>query len=122
MFLLHAALALILAGLSIAILTTGLRLHLHRPVWALFILLFLVTWAGGIWVAPLGPPIGRVYWVPFMLIAILVAILIAAVLPPGVHTQAEAHEREVEIEAGLGVFFWVLVIALGVGIVLKYLR
>lgn len=122
MILVHAALAIALAGVSVMILTTGLRLRSRRSVWALFVVLFLTTWAGGIWAAPFGPPIGRIYWVPFTLIAILVAILLAAVLPPEVHTQAEAVEREAEIEAGLGVFFWVLVIALGVGIALRYLR
>ncbi len=123
MFLVHAAIALMLAGVSVAILTAGLRFRItHRPVWALFVVLFLATWAGGIWMAPFGPPIGRVYWLPFTLIAILVAILIAALLPPQVHTHAEAVEREAEVEAGLGVFFWVLVIALGIGITLRYLR
>jgi len=80
MVLLHAALALMLSGLSVAILTAGLRLRARRPLRSLFVVFFLATWAGGIWMAPFGPPIGRVYWVPFTLIA----ILIAAVLPPEV--------------------------------------
>ncbi len=123
MLLLHVVLAFVLAGGAVAILTIALRFRVtHRPVWALFAVLFLATWAGGIWMAPFGPSIGRVYWLPFTLIAILVAILIAAVLPPRVKTHAEAVAREAEIEAGLGVFFWVLVIALAIGITLKYVR
>ena len=121
MFITHAILALLLALLGVALLTTGLRLRRARThMSAFFVVLFLATWAGGVWLAPFGPPSANIYWMPFTLIAILVATLLAAVLPPEVHTVAEAVERECEIEAGLGVFFWVLILALASAVVLRY--
>jgi hypothetical protein len=119
----HAVLALLLALAGVTALTTGLRLHERgTPTWALFVILFLATWAGGLWMAPFGPAFRNVYWVPFTLIAVLVAILLAAVLPPEPHSNAEAVEREHEIQAGLGIFFWVLVLALAAAVVARYLR
>ncbi len=119
----HAILALALAAIAVAILTFGLRVGTaHRSSWALLVVVFLLTWAGGVWLEPFGPPIGKVYWLPFTLIAILVAILLAAVLPPRVHTHAQVVEREHEVEVGLGVFFWTLVAALAAIVVLGYFR
>jgi hypothetical protein len=118
----HAVLAFLLAVGAVLTLVAGLRLQSPwKSGWALFSVLFLTIWAGGIWVAPFGPGIWNIYWLPFLLIAILVAVLIAAIAPPRVHTAAEEHEREREIELGLGLFFWVLIGGLILAIVLRYL-
>ena len=122
-FLTHALLSLALAVAAIAFLTTALRVHAIRGrSWALLAVLFLVTWAGGIWVAPFGPPIGAIYWLPFTLIAVLLATLLAAVVPPELRTPRDIVTREEELETGLGFFFWILVVGLVVAIVLRYLR
>jgi hypothetical protein len=31
-----------------------------------FLIIFLSTWAGGIWVHPVGGLVGGVHWVPFL--------------------------------------------------------
>jgi hypothetical protein len=123
MFIGHAVLAFVLAVLAVALLTLGLRLSTaHRPIWAWVILLFLIIWAGGLWLAPAGTSVGNVYWLPFTLIAVLVAILLAAILPPEIHTPKQAVEREREIEVGLGIFFWTLIGALSIIVILGYRR
>lgn len=58
---------------------------------------------------------------PFLLIAVLTAILIAAIESPRDRTRAAVVERERELEIGLGVFFWILVGALLLAVVLRYL-
>ena len=71
--------------------------------------------------APFGPSVWNIYWLPFLLIAVLIAILIAAIEPRRDRTRAGVVERERELEMGLGVFFWVLVAALVLAVVLRYL-
>jgi len=118
----HALLAFVLAVGAVVTLVVGLRFQSPwKSGWALFAVLFLAIWAGGIWVAPFGPGIWNIYWLPFLLMAVLFAVLIAAIAPPHVHTLAEEHEREREIELGLGLFFWVLIGGLVLAIVLRYL-
>ena len=121
MLVVHAIVALVLAGLSVGLLVAGLRVH---GPWAssraLFLVLFLSTWAGGVWIVPFGPTVRNIYWLPFLLVAVLTSILIAAIEPPRDRTHAELAERERELELGLGVFFWVLVGALGLVVVLRY--
>jgi len=70
--------------------------------------------------APFGPPVGNIYWLPFLLIAVLSAIVIVAVEPPRDRTRAERVERDRELKMGIGVFFWVLVGALVLAVVLRY--
>ena len=122
MLVVHAIIALVLAGLSVGLLVAGLRVHgPWASTRALFLVLFLSTWAGGVWMAPFGPTVRNLYWLPFLLIAVLTAVLIAAIEPPRDRTRTEVVERERELEMGLGVFFWILVGALVLAVVLRYL-
>ena len=115
----HAVIAVLLAGVSVAILVLGLR---ARSPWAtgpLFLVLFLATWAGGIWMAPFGPTIWNVYWLPFLLIAVMTAVLVVAVAP--LHGRDATAERERGVEEGLGLFFWILIGGLVLAVVGRYL-
>ena len=68
----------------------------------------------------MGPAHLGIYWLPFVLIAILLAVLVVALTPrrSRSHQGELAVEREVEVE--LGLFFWVLIGALTVLIVARY--
>ncbi len=82
-----------------------------------FLVLFLAMWAGGAWLAPVGPVFYGSSWLGFMMIGIFVVLLILAVAAPERRppTSVEA-EREAEETAAVavvfGVFFWILIMAL----------
>ena len=85
--------------------------------WFFFLILFMAVWAGGVWVEPVGPAVGGVFWVPSLVIGLIIALILLAVLPSRpVQRRAEAVEAE-EVEASpavvaFGIFFWVLLLAL----------
>ncbi len=127
MFWKHFLFALMTAlGLS-AIFIAGFR---KRGPWDNFLLFFAVvflgSWAGGIWFSPLGPPLFGVYWLPFLIVGLVFALLLAAVvspfpqdttvqlLGPG-EKSPEKNKRMV-----LGVYFWLLIFALVVLIFTRY--
>ena len=91
----------------------------------LFFLIFLVAWAGGVWLPQFGPVWRGGYWLPFLLTAFFVVMLLFAVVPPSPpRTRRQAIERatlEMAAERSLGVFFWLLVIGSGVAIMIHYL-
>ncbi|HEX4337267.1 MAG TPA: hypothetical protein VH062_15230 [Polyangiaceae bacterium] len=47
-------------------------------VFAMLLVLFLATWAGGIWLVPVGPKLWGVAWVGFVVAGLFVALLIGA--------------------------------------------
>jgi hypothetical protein len=121
-----------------AMFAIGLR---GRNEWAgtfwFFVILFLGTWALGSWLRPIGPPAWDVYWVPYVLAAAVIALLVAAVtpprsagesseisrtgeLPPTPREQRETQRNAAAAVATLSVFFWLLVSVSVLAIVLNF--
>ena len=116
----HLALSLLLSSVAIAILVRGLRFRPSTPVWSLFVLFFFATWAGGVRMVPVGPSHFGLTWLPFVLIAILLSLLVVALGPRGRQSPRDEREVEREVEVGLGLFFWVLIGLLIVALVAGY--
>lgn len=91
----------------------------------LFLILFLAIWAGGVWLAPFGPMVWGVAYIPFLIVAIVVTLLLIAAAPPRRPKSSEEVVKEAEeaATAGLvfGLFFWILLIALAAAVILKYI-
>ena len=120
MIIAHVVLSFVLSGAAIAILVRGLRFRPSTPIWSLLLVLFFATWAGGLWLLPVGPSHLGINWLPFVLVTILVAVLVVALAPHGGTRKGDEREVEREVEVGLGVFFWVLIGALTVAVVSGY--
>jgi len=131
MILVDLLIALTVASLLAAVVFLLLR---STGPWAsfplLFLALFLATWAGGIWLAPIGRPVGGVYWVPFLMAGIVFALLLAAVVPPErpeeqettleLLTEAEKKARERTNRLAVGLLFWLFAGVLAIAILLRY--
>lgn len=99
--------------------------------WLWFALvLFLFTWAGGVWVGPYGPTVRGFSWLPFLCFGLIFAFLMAAAVPPRPpRTRREAieqaqakREAETMTAIALGFFFWILLAGLIVALVVHYLK
>jgi hypothetical protein len=126
MFIRDVLLALVIALLFTAIFVGRCcRRGPWASLWTFFVILFLATWAGGLWITPFGPLIFGIYWMPFLLIGLLVALLLAAaepVCPPRTTKEAvEQAKEEIAVERTINAFFWVLAVMLGVFIMSAYL-
>jgi hypothetical protein len=92
-----------------------------------FILILLVSWAGGIWLTPIGPPLWEAYWLPFLIVGLIFAlVLVAVAAPPSRRSTVELVEpvaKEAEKRAiywTVGIFFWFLIVVLIIAIVWRY--
>ena len=93
--------------------------------WAFFVIIFLVSLAGALWITPMGPLIMGIYWLPIILVAFIFAALLASIRPPTggrVETISQVKEKEVVTETMFDVFFWLLLILLVLAIIFGYLR
>lgn len=125
----------ILYLLFVAVLITlifALLLRVRGPwgnIWIFFIIILLSVLIAGIYVQPAGPVYREIYWLPPMVVGILIALLLAATTPsPRTRSILSVKEEEKEDEKKkeeadfytLGIFFWVLfvfmLIILGIGL------
>ena len=103
----------------------------RKGVSLLFLILFLATWAGGVWMKPFGPVLWGIHWLTFLLVGAVVALILAVAQsrsePHGRQETIEMLERmkqERQVEKAvwitLTIFFWVLVFTLLSAIVIRY--
>lgn len=48
-------------------------------IFVTLLILFLATWAGGVWLVPIGPRIWGVAWGSFVVVGLIIALVIVAV-------------------------------------------
>jgi hypothetical protein len=122
--------ALILSALfALATRKRGIR----KGLFWLFLILFLATWSGGVWVKPFGPVLWGVHWLSFLIVGAVIALVLAVgqsrsrPKPQGRQETIEMLERmkeERELEQvtwiTLTVFFWLLVLTLLAAIIFRY--
>jgi hypothetical protein len=130
-------LELLFAFITALVLSTLLALKWGREAtrtgffW-LLLLIFLASWAGGVWVRPFGPLLWGIHWLPFLsagLIAALIFAVSALQRPPRSRHETikmlERIRREKELGQAtyitLSFFFWVLLFVLTAVIVIRYL-
>lgn len=127
MFFFEFLIVLLFTLVLTAIFAVGIR---RRTTWDIllpfFMILFLATWATGIWIPPIGPMIRGVFLMPFLFIGVLYALLLTAFIPPlrpprTPHEKARQVEKEHETFAVFNAFFWLLIIGLIIAIIGRYL-
>lgn len=128
MWFVHLLFAFII-GLLLAVIFAGVsRRKEWNLFWMFFLIIFLGSWAGGMWIRPFGPPVYDVYWMPVLFAGVLIALLLVTLLPP---PRRESSDTVELVEAGeeasgsdsivFGFFFWLLITVLIVTIVAGYL-
>lgn len=123
------ALSVLFALLFSAILVYGFSRRTTGPfdgMLFLFLIIFMFTWGLGSWMTPIGPVVGGVSWLSYLIIAIVVMLLIGAMLPPSRPRGSRAADRAVEgdeaaraVGITFGFFFWFMLITLFVIAILR---
>lgn len=126
MFFSHLLVAFLIALLLGGVLAGVLRRRYPLNIWlAILLVTFLAAWAGGIWVTPGGGALWGGNWLAALAAGLIIALLLAAVLPsnrPSKPSRIE-HEEEtspVEMVWAFGGIFWFLIAVLLVVILLRY--
>ncbi len=129
-FLLAFLIALVLTWFfTVAVGTTGP----WSGFWVFFLLVLLFSWTMGLWVRPMGPALWGVYWMPYLVFGVLLALVIAAATPldgrppraqrppqvPGSTTPEE--EAAAGTVVAVGVYLWIALVVMAVAIGIGYL-
>jgi hypothetical protein len=127
MFLTDLLFVLIITMTLTALFTVGFRRHRTWPVLlGFFVILFMTTWAAGVWMTPIGSSLWGVPWLSFLIVGILFALLLTAIIPLSISTRDRDNtslegERTVGIEI-FNLFFLILIIALAMTVFIHYVK
>jgi hypothetical protein len=97
-----------------------------------FLIVLIVTWAGGVWLQPFGPALAEIRWLQFLIVGLVVVLLFALFAPlkppRGRHetlNQMEEIARQKELQkftyVTLGIVFWVVLAILIAAITIRYI-
>lgn len=94
----------------------GFALSIRGPwgsFWTFFIVILLGVMAADLWITPIGPYYGDIYWFPPLAAGLFIALLLAAATPsPRTRSKLEQQTHELAEESAvalaLGSFFWLL--------------
>ena len=95
-----------------------------------FLMLFLITLAGGLWIRPFGPDFHGVFWVPIMVIGIIAGLFLYQSAPRRSPRNRKELIQKMKVEkdrrqleqltyVSLDIFFWIIVIILIISIVYR---
>lgn len=100
----------ILAALLVTmVITWMLAAFSKRPLrgfWVFFIIVFLATWAGQLWITPFGPQYWGVNVFSLLLVAVFFSFFIFTLVP---FKRPEQQDGAFFI---MGIFFWVMIVLL----------
>lgn len=92
---------LVFVVIIVSLVSVGLTIGRLRPgawpaaVW-FFLLLFFGTWALGAWLQPIGPRAWGTYWVPYVIAAVGISLLLAAAATLAGHPGDRPHPPQEE--------------------------
>lgn len=94
--------------------------------WTFFTIVLLAVLASDLWIGPIGPYYADVYWLPPLIVGVLIAFLLSATTPPGKPlTRNEKLSGEKlegqETAVVIGNFFWFLLVLMLILVVLGFL-
>ncbi|TET70767.1 MAG: hypothetical protein E3J56_07545 [Candidatus Aminicenantes bacterium] len=103
----------------------GRRARRWPSVMVFFLLIFLAAWAGGVWITPVGDTFLGIYWISFFVAGLIFALFLeTATAFSSRRSQARDDEirREENLEITISMFFWILLLALIVAIIIGYVH
>ena len=127
MFFTGLGLAFIIAFVLTLILGKGIKRYAFADLLGFFFVVFLATWAGGLWIQPVGPVMWGVSLTAFIMVGTIVALIMAASLPTPRHRTGHAPRTggpidSIHQESFLNVFLWVTILTLVAAIVFRFIQ
>jgi hypothetical protein len=95
--------------------------------WTFFSVILLAIIAADLWVEPMGPYYADIYWLPPLIVGLIIAFLLAATSPPNkpIVNPKEPLSEIVDQQSktvALGTFFWFLLILMLLLVIIGFLN
>jgi MFS family permease len=119
--------ALIIALFFTIVLTvSGKKYRSWKRIIVIFLILLFASWAGGVWITPVGPAFLGIYWVSFFIVALILALLLETVsalhATPSDIDKKETMKKEEALEILISASFLILLIVFIIVITIGYIK
>lgn len=119
--------ALIIALFFTTILAVSGKKHrTWKRVITIFLIMLFASWAGGIWITPVGPAILGIYWLSIFVVALILALIMETVsamhASPSDVSKKETKKEEETLEVLISTSFLILLIIFIIVIVIGYIK
>lgn len=103
---------------------TGQKHRSVKKLIIIFLIILLTSWAGGVWISPVGPAFLGFYWISFFIVALILALVMETISTlhstPSNIDKKETRKKEEALEILLGVSFLILLIVVIIVIIAGY--
>lgn len=110
---------------TIVFAVVGRRAKSTSRILLFFLIIFLASWAGGVWITPVGPVFLGVYWLTFFVVGLVFALLLEGLNAVSRRPDSKAKDIDVEekeIEKVVSFVFLILFLAFIIIIAAGYLH
>jgi hypothetical protein len=119
--------ALIIALFFTTILAVSGKKHrTWKKVITIFLIMLFASWAGGIWITPVGPTILGIYWLSIFVVALILALIMETVsamhASPSDVSKNETKKEEETLEVLISTSFLILLIIFMIVIVIGCIK
>ncbi len=103
---------------------SGQKHRSWKKIVTIFLIILFTSWAGGVWITPVGPSFLGIYWISFFIIALILALVME--IMASLHAtdsnidKRENQKKEETLEIVLSISFFMLMIAVIIIIIAGY--
>jgi MFS family permease len=119
--------ALIIALFFTIVLTvSGKKYRSWKRIIVIFLIMLFASWAGGVWITPVGPAFLGIYWLSFFIVALILALTLETIsalhATPSDIDKKETRKKEEALEVLISTSFLILLIVFMIVITIGYIK
>lgn len=119
--------ALIIALFFTIVLTvSGKKYRSWKRIIVIFLIMLFASWAGGVWITPVGPAFLGIYWLSFFIVALILALTLETIsalhATPSDIDKKETTKKEEALEILISTSFLILLIVFMIVIIIGYIK
>jgi MFS family permease len=111
---------------TIVLAVSGKKHRTWKKMITIFLIMLFASWAGGIWITPVGPAFSGIYWLSFFIVALILALILetatALHASPSDIDKKETRKEEESLEILISFSFLILLIVFIIVIVIGYIK
>lgn len=111
---------------TIVLAASGQKHRSWQKIIIIFLIILFASWAGGIWITPVGPSFLGIYWLSFFIVALISALVLETIsalhAPPPDIDNKETRKKEEALEVLISISFLMLLVIFIAVIIIKYIN